>query len=145
MSPYKDKIEFDDRFIFHRMVKTCYYDYIDSYVRGFGIEANLLKEFMNYIKMLVPTIKVEDPMTMLVTLIWQVSVLHLMDHYMIYQQREYMAFGDPPDPWNFAVSSFVLDTYVKPFLVHGQKEDLANHVDITGLPNWDWMCNSISF
>lgn len=144
MSQYKDKIEFDDRFVFHRMVKT-YYDYIDSYVRDFGIEANLLEEFMDYVKKLVPTIKVEDPMTMLVTLIWQVSILHSMDHYMIYQQREYMAFGDPTDPWNVAVSNFVLDTYVKPFLIPGQKEELANHVDITGLPNWDWMCNSISF
>lgn len=84
-------------------------------------------------------------MKMLVTLIWQVSVLHSMDHYMIYQQREYMAFGDPTDPWNVAVSNFALDTYVLPFFAPGEKEELVNNVDITGLTNWDWICNSISF
>jgi hypothetical protein len=141
---YKDKFDFDDRFVFHRHVKM-YYDYVDTYVREFGVEPELLAEFVDFLKEFVPSIEIKEPMTMLVTLIWQVSVFHSLDHLAIYQQREHMAFGNPKDAWNVAVSRYTLDTYVDPFASPGKGEALHSHVDITGLPNWDRIVSSISF
>jgi hypothetical protein len=141
---YKDKWDFDDRFAFHRMTKM-YYEYVDTYVRGFGVEADLLEEFVAFLKIHVDSITVKDPMTMLVTLIWQVSVFHSLDHCAIYNQREHMAFGDPTDPWNVAASRYTLDTYVKPFAAPGEREHLSEYMDIVGLPNWDQLVSSISF
>ena len=114
-------------------------------VDSFGIENHLLDEMVAFIKECVPSIHIEDPLTMLVTMIWQVSALHSNDHYNIWAQHEYMAFGDPNDPWNCAVSKYVLDTYAHPFMAPGENEELSNHVDITGLPYWQIMCSSISF
>eukprot|EP00978_Attheya_sp_CCMP212_P006824 scaffold15918_cov57-Attheya_sp.AAC.1 len=143
-SQYKDKWDFDDRFAFHRMTKM-YYEYVDTYVRGFGVEANLLEELVAFLKVHVDSITIKDPMTMLVTLIWQVSVFHSLDHSGIYQQREHMAFGDPTDPWNVACSRYTLDTYVDPFASPGKNEYLSEYMDIAGLPGWDRLVSSISF
>ena len=110
-----------------------------------GVEEYLLADMVAFIRECVPSIQIEDPLTMLVTMIWQVSVMHSSDHFHIWVQHEYMAFGDPNDPWNCAVSKYVLDTYARPFMSPGQKEELSNHVDIIGFPNWEIMCSSISF
>ena len=144
MPQYKDKPYFDSRFMFHKEVEA-YYDVIDNYVRSFGIEKDLLDDMVTFIQECVPSIQIEDPLTMLTTMVWQVSVLHSSDHFHIWEQHEYMAFGDPNDPWNCAVSKYVLDTYAHPFMSPGQDEELSNHVDIMGLPNWEIMCSSISF
>jgi len=141
---YKDMYDFDDRFVFHRVVKM-YYPYIDKFVREYGVESDLLEEFVAFLKVAVPSIEIKDPMTMLVTLIWQVSVFHSLDHFAIFQQREYMAFGNPKDPWNVAASRYTLETYVDPFASPNKGEYLHHHLDIVGLPNWDRIVSSISF
>ena len=141
---YKDKWDFDDRFAFHRMTKM-YYDYVDTYVREFGVEADLLDELVSFLKLHLDSITVKDPMTMLVTLIWQVSAFHSLDHIGIYDQREYMAFGDPTDPWNVACSRYTLDTYGDPFASPGKHEHLSEYIDIVGLPGWERLVSSVSY
>ena len=87
-------------------------------------------------------------MTMLVTSIWQVSVFHSLDHLSAYQFKEYSNFANRDDPWNHAVSSYMIDMYVDPYASAGKGEHLYHYIPdnhIVGLPYWDRVISSISF